>query len=210
MMNAYMQEHVHDTKEQIQAAKSQYNGLIDLIKTIMGNDAFFSFSSERRNKFNGAVYDSIIIPFSYFPKKALIKHADEIRKEINNLKSTNVEYQNAVYVGTNAGAKVRLRIDAVMNILSHILSDDAIHKEKRWFDKNVKEQLFHPGYVCSYCGNLILSIEDCEVDHIIPFDQGGPTDIQNAQLIHKNCNRSKGNKIILPSSFIDDSDENDE
>ena len=43
MMNAYMQEHVHDTKEQIQAAKSQYNGLIDLIKTIMGNDAFFSF-----------------------------------------------------------------------------------------------------------------------------------------------------------------------
>ena len=63
-------------------------------------------------------------------------------------------------------------------------------------------------YVCKYCGNKILNIDDCEIDHIIPFDIGGPTEIENAQLLHKWCNRSKGNRlqndIVLSDEIIDD------
>ncbi|WP_417405507.1 HNH endonuclease, partial [Hominenteromicrobium sp.] len=61
--------------------------------------------------------------------------------------------------------------------------------------------------ICSYCGNQILSIDDCEVDHIIPYDKGGPTVIENAQLLHRSCNRSKGNRVINDDDFIDDSDD---
>lgn len=168
MMNAYMENHRNDSEEQLKEARNQYNSLIELIKTVMGDDAFFSFSNDtQKRKFNGAIYDSIIIPFSYFQKRAVMKHADEIRCEINKLKSENKEYQEWIYSGTNAGPKIRNRIDAVMQILHRITTGDSNYCRNRLFETSVKEQLFHVGYVCNYCGNQILSIDDCEVDHII-------------------------------------------
>ena len=53
----------------------------------------------------------------------------------------------------------------------------------------------HSQLTCSYCGNIILSIDDAEVDHIIPFSEGGATDISNAQLLHRHCNRVKNNTM---------------
>ena len=111
-----MEHHLYDTDEQIKEAKNLYNGLIELIKTVLGENAFYSKSSQRK-KFNGAVYDSIIIPFSYYPKKSILHHADEIRKEIEKLKSEDEEYNNMVYVGSNAGNKIRTRINAIMSVL---------------------------------------------------------------------------------------------
>lgn len=214
MMNSYMQKHANASEKELQKFKKQYNSLIDTIKTVIGDNVFFSLAptSRSRNKFNGAIYDSIIIPFSYFPKSSIIRHADEIREQINDLKSSNEDYQKWVYVGTNAGIKIRSRINAVMNILRTILEPTASSQQVRLFDPSIKEQLFHPGYICSYCGNQILSIDDCEIDHIIPFSQGGPTSLENAQLLHKHCNKSKGahsaSSEIDAEEFIDDSDEN--
>lgn len=210
MMNEYMQKHQNDTEEQIRAAKNQYNSLIELVKTVMGDDAFFSFANDHRRKFNGAIYDSIIIPFSFFQKRTIMKHADEIRNEINDLKQNNVDYQSWVYVGTNAGMRIRNRIDAVMSIMNKITASDSPTYGKRLFDSSVKEQLFHPGYICNYCGNQILSIDDCEIDHIIPYDRGGPTEIENAQLLHKWCNRSKGSLAVPVGDFEDDSEGDEE
>ena len=59
----------------------------------------------------------------------------------------------------------------------------------------IKKALFRPGYICSYCGNEILSIEDSEVDHIIPFSLGGKTVLENAQLLHRHCNREKSDSL---------------
>lgn len=191
MMNEYMENHANDTETQIRAAKSQYNGLIDLIKTVMGDDAFFSFTNDRK-KFNGAVYDSIIIPFSFYEKREIMKHADEIRIGINDLKRHNTDYQDWVYAGTNAAERIRNRIDAVLGVLKKAIGFNETNRERRCFAPSVKEQLFHPGYICSYCGNQILSIDDSEIDHIIPYDNNGETVIKNAQLLHKWCNRSKG------------------
>ncbi len=99
-MNRYMEVHQNDDELTLKNAKQHYNSLIDLVKAVLGESAFFS---GQRRKFNGAVYDSIMIPFSLFPKKSIMKHADEIRTAIEKLKSENTDYQNWVYVGTNAG-----------------------------------------------------------------------------------------------------------
>lgn len=208
VMNSYMEQHQNDDEIQISKFKSQYNALIDIIKQILGDDAFFSLSKDKRKKFNGAVYDSIIIPFSYFSSKVLMSHADELRAEINNLKETNSEYQSNTYVGTNAGPRVRGRIEQVMGVIKNVVSTESQLDKCRYFDKSVKEHLFYSGYKCSYCGNTILSIDDCEVDHIIPYSQGGSTTVENAQLLHRHCNKSKKDKIISAESsdMIDDSD----
>ena len=173
-------------------------------------ELFFS-DSDQRKKFNGAVYDSIMIPFSLFPKKEIMKHADEIRLAIQKLKSENKDYQEWVFAGTNAAKRIRSRVNAVMDILNKIINNDSVAAEsqKRLFAPEVKEKLFYPGYICKHCGNQILSIDDCEVDHIIPFDLGGPTELENAQLLHKWCNRSKGNRAPIEMDFEDDSTEDD-
>lgn len=210
MMNNYMATHANDSSSVLESAKKQYNALIELVKSVLGEDAFFT--SDQRHKFNGAVYDSIMIPFSLFPKREIIIHADEIRMAIETLKKENKEYQDCIYAGTNAAKRIRFRVNAVMDILNSIIlkysSESTIRK--RIFSSDIKKQLFYPGYVCSYCGNQILSIDDCEVDHIIPYDLGGPTDIENAQLLHKWCNKSKGNRLQLDVDFEDDTQEDDD
>lgn len=210
MMNSFMETHINDDDEVLKKYKSQYNSLIELIKTVLGDDAFFS-ASDQRKKFNGAVYDSIMIPFSLFPKKDIIKHADEIRAAIQKLKNENEDYQDWVYAGTNASKRILSRVNAVTDILNKIILPDSSDAEpkQRLFDPSLKSKLYYKGYICRYCGNQILSIDDCEVDHIIPFDKGGPTELENAQLLHKWCNRSKGNKTEPELDFEDDSTEED-
>ena len=210
MMNNYMEAHANDDDEVLKKHKSQYNSLIELIKSVLGEDAFFS-ASDQRKKFNGAVYDSIMIPFSLFPKKDIIRHADEIRTAIQKLKTEDKDYQDWVYAGTNASKRIHSRVNAVMDILNRIIlpSPSNTEAKQRLFDPNLKSKLFYQGYVCKYCGNQILSIDDCEIDHIIPFDMGGPTELENAQLLHKWCNRSKGNRLQTDLDFEDDSVEDE-
>ncbi len=104
MMNRYMEIHSHDSENTLKHLRAQYNSLIDLVKTVLGEGAFFANSDQRR-KFNGAVYDSIMIPFSLFPRKNIMMHADEIREAINHLKLENKDYQSWVYSGTNSAQK---------------------------------------------------------------------------------------------------------
>ena len=143
-------------------------------------------------------------------QKNIICHADEIREAINNLKTGSRDYQDWTYAGTNAANRIRARVNAVMNILNSIIRNTSDESPvKRLFSADVKGKLFYPGYICKYCGNQILSLDDCEVDHIVPFDLGGPTEIENAQLLHRWCNRSKGSRMQDEISFEDDSQEDE-
>lgn len=40
-------------------------------------------------------------------------------------------------------------------------------------------------------------MEDAQVDHVVPFAEGGLTEPSNAQLLHAYCNRHKSNKVQL-------------
>lgn len=55
-------------------------------------------------------------------------------------------------------------------------------------------KLFDADDRCSICKQRILRLEDAEVDHIVPFAEGGRTEASNAQLLHTYCNRQKGKK----------------
>lgn len=203
-MNQFMTKHQNDSDDEIYEMENQYRSVMDTIKQVLGCEAFF-FHGERASKFNGAVYDSIVIPFSLFPKRSLLQHADKIRDGIFNMKENDAEYRENVYVGTNAGRRVRNRITKVINIITGCIDPCEIDMP-RTFDESIRQELFHRNPVCAICGNKILTIEDCEVDHIIPFSKGGPTSIENAQLTHRTCNRIKSDKIktLLDVSFESD------
>ena len=207
-MNRFMMRHQNDSPEEISKLEEQYRSVMDVIKQVLGEEAFF-FQSERASKFNGAVYDSIIIPFSLFPKRALLQNADKIRESIYDMKEHDAEYRENVYVGTNAGRRVRGRITKVIDIITRCIGQCDM-EEQRYFDEELRRELFKCNPVCAICGNRILAFEDCEVDHIIPFSKGGTTTIENAQLTHRTCNRMKNDSINVTTidSIIDDVDEN--
>lgn len=198
-LNDHMHQNQHLAEDKIENLKSLYRGTMDIIKQVLGEKAFCAYDREKKEvvyKFSGSVYDSIAIPFSIFSKHDLISHADQIRKQIEELKVNNQQYQEDTYAATGSRKRVIGRIMAVYNLLSSITGNYGGYSESRAFSNEVKEQLFHEGYICSYCNNTILSSSDAEVDHIVPFSQGGRTDISNAQLLHRYCNRKKNDAII--------------
>ena len=64
-MNRYMAKHQFDSETELQKMKTKYNGLIDLIKQVLGENAFYSLSNNQRKQFNGAVYDSIAVSYTH-------------------------------------------------------------------------------------------------------------------------------------------------
>jgi hypothetical protein len=48
--------------------------------------------------------------------------------------------------------------------------------------------LARDGHACVKCG----ATEDLQMDHVIPFSQGGPTTLDNLETLCGPCNRKKG------------------
>ena len=193
-LNLYMEKHQNDSKEDIEQLKKEFNSNIDIIKQVLGNDAFMGYDRAKgkmTNKFSGSIYDSIIIGFSRFNNHDIMAHSDEIRQEIKEMKMNDPEYQDYTYAATGSKGRVIGRIMKVYDLLSKIIGKKGDYGVKRIYPKETKEELWHEGYICSYCGNRILNIDDAEVDHIEAFVSGGETDKENVQLLHRHCNREK-------------------
>lgn len=202
-MNDYMLKHQNDDEKEIDAAKKLFSKTIDIVKQIFGDTAFCVYDRTKQDfvrKFSGPVYDSIIIACSYFDNHDLILHADEIRKQVLEIRKNNVEYQDFTYAATGSKNRVIGRITMIYNIISSIIGKSSDGDVKRLFTYDDKELLWHDNYICSYCGQLILSIDDAEVDHVKPFSKGRKTEISNAQLLHRHCNREK-NSAEYPIDF---------
>lgn len=212
-MNDFMVTHQDDNEKSIEESKKLFNSTIDIVKQVMGESAFCGLDREKgiiTNKFSGSVYDSIIIPFSMFDSHDLMQHADDIRSQINDIKLHNAQYQDYTYAATGSRNRVIGRIMMVYNLIAEIIGKPSNGDVQRIYSYDDKESLWHEGYVCSYCGQKILDISDAEVDHILPFSKGGNTTIENAQLLHRHCNREKNNKYIDDTVDFEDNSEDDE
>ena len=184
-----------------------FNETIDIIKQIFGNDIFKVYDKSKQelmNKFSGPLFDSIAIACSMFDNHTLMKHADEIRKQVNEIKMNNLEYYDCCYGGSGSKDKVVGRITIIYNVISNITGKYSNQQDRRLFTSEEKLKLWNSenNHICSYCNQTILSIEDAEVDHVLAYSNGFDTDLKNAQLLHRHCNREKYNN--------DDSDFNDD
>lgn len=197
-MNSYMEKHRYDGEDEIKSAKDKFNNTIDIIKQVLGNNAFMAFDRNKNTileKFSGSVYDSIIIPFSYFDKHSLITNADKIREAILKIKMEDEAYREDTYAATGSKVRVVRRIQTIYNLIFSIIGSDTVDN-RRLFTEEEKKNLYEASdKKCAICGNLILSIDDCEIDHIIPFAKGGKTELKNAQISHRICNREKSDAI---------------
>ena len=118
-----------------------------------------------------------------FNNNDIMANADKIRQEIRDLKLNNAEYRENTYVATGSKSRVIGRIMNIYELLAKIIGKKGDFDVKRTYSAVDKEHLWHEGYICSWCGNQILDINDAEVDHIVAFNNGGQTVLGNAQLL---------------------------
>ena len=65
-------------------------------------------------------------------------------------------------------------------------------KRSRHISASVRVSVLHrDGYKCLFCGCSAKQVQ-LEVDHIVPFSQGGSNDPSNLQTLCFDCNRGKG------------------
>ena len=200
-LNKYMKAHQYDDEKNVQEDKDAFIKTLSIVKEVLGADAFSTVDYDKKvvlNKFSATFYDSIMVAFSRFDRTKLIAKADAIRAAINDKKLHDDVYHDACYAATGSTDRVVRRILTIFNLVSSILGDDGVEKEVRTFDSSLKLPLAEKqGYVCPLCQNKIVDIDECEIDHIIPYSLGGKTVFENAQLVHKICNRHKSNNVDI-------------
>ena len=200
-LNKYMQKHQNDEEKSVQADKESFMKTLSIVKEVLGTEAFATVDYDKKivlNKFSATFYDSIMIAFSRFDRTKLINKADAIRSAIEDKKLNDDQYHDACYAATGSTDRVVRRILTIYNLVASILGDGGTEKETRTFDSSLKLPLAEKqGYVCPLCNNQIVNIDECEIDHIVPYSLGGKTIFENAQLVHKICNRHKSNNVDI-------------
>lgn len=196
--NDFMAKHQNDSEEDISNYKKLFTSTMDIIKQVLGDSAFCAYDRQNGrflNVFSGSVYDSIVVAFARFNNHDLMVNADKIRQSIEEIKKNNLQYQDFTYASSGDKRRVVGRIQIIYQAIAEILGKYTDEGSQRTFSHETKEELWHEGYVCPYCNQTILSIEDAEVDHILAYNNAGETVIENAQLLHRHCNREKSDSM---------------
>lgn len=197
-LNDYMSLHQNDNDNLIKNDKARFTGTLSIVSEVLGKEAFYNIDYSKKifsPKFSATFYDSIMIAFSKFDANKLISKRDIIADKILELKKFDDEYHDACYASTGSREKVIVRIQKVLAILQDVLGNNGFIKEPRLFDLDMKLDLAKKqNYICPLCGQKIVNLDEAKIDHIDPYSLGGATTEDNAQLTHKICNASKGNK----------------
>jgi hypothetical protein len=184
--------------EQLRVA---FKNAVSIIKSLLGSNAFkryYKGNDENPNgyweksRFNTSLYDILMDSFARTDKNLVFPKLDAIREAFINLMTTDLDFIDAIEIGTSEERKVVRRFDKWRNLLQEILGEKK--KQPRCFSYQLKEQLFNKDSICTICKNQISSIDDSAVDHIEQYWLGGKTIPENARLTHRFCNASRPRK----------------
>jgi hypothetical protein len=128
--------------------------------------------------------------------KRLSNGVDELREQLRRAKPAKSgqrlysDYLLTVQGDTDSSANRERRAEILRGLLFSLFERK---DEKRTFTPEQRRLLWNNDEkkACRRCGKQ-LSWENFTVDHILAHSKGGPTSLQNAQLMCRSCNSGKG------------------
>ena len=190
------------TPEKYKEYEQRFLHCIDLVKVVFWVTAFRRYipaDSENpqgnwtTTRINMALFDIQMCCFANYSKNEILRNADFIREAMLELMINDVDFIKSIEKETSNKEVLKKRFKIWLNKLDEIVGTN--NYQQRIFPYTIKKDLFDKNPICALSGQRILSIEDAEVDHIIPFSKWGKTEIGNAQLVLRYLNRAKNNKI---------------
>jgi hypothetical protein len=203
-MRGFLNNHMRDKRqisdENQEKYRKEFSHAVDLSFSVFGEKAFRRYSEGNDNVHSGkweravnkAVYDVIMFWFARYEKRDVIENKDRIREKYIEMCVHDRDFNDAITLGTADAGRVKTRFKKWGDALEEIIKKR--DNQARLYSFAEKSALYESNKTCRICLQQIAHIDDCEVDHIVPFSQGGDTNIENAQLAHRFCNRSKGNR----------------
>lgn len=189
-------QNLSDSKAKEYTEKAVHS--LELVRTVFGTEAFRKFTIDDTevngkwsNSINTALFEVQMCGFIRYTKNQIIPKADRIREAMINL-LLSTKFNNAISVRTNDRDHVETRFKLWFEKMESIVGNP--NPEPRIFPYEIKKELFENDSTCKICNQQIQMIDDSEVDHILAYSKGGKTTIENAQITHRFCNRSKSNK----------------
>ena len=199
-------------------AKARYAGCYKLLLIHFGSDKLIrDYVSSHRGESGQMFYNreikNILIECAKMPKPGNVDIYYEIFREIisdGSKFSTYISKRNDIinhlkeFYAQNEYLKIKgndLKI-CIRNIFG-LDCGYLVKDPKRTFSAQDKQDLYtiyeakhkvENGKIrCPKCAQL-FDVIDLQVDHVIPWDLGGRTELANAQFLCKHCNPSKGNR----------------
>ena len=178
-----------------------FKNAVSIIKSLLGENAFKRYYKGNdinqngyweRSRFNTSLFDILMDSFARADKNTVFGNLDAIREAFISLMTNDIDFIDAIEIGTSEERKVVRRFDKWRNLLQEILGETK--KLPRCFSYQLKEQLFNANSTCAICENQINNIDDSAVDHIEQYWLGGKTIPENARLTHRFCNASRPRK----------------
>ena len=197
-LNGHMRERREISKDLADQYRNDFIKAVDASFSVFGERAFRRYSEgtdshpdgKWERSINKAVFDVLMFWFARYEKRQLIDCKDEIREKFISMCVSNSDFRDAILLGTADPARVRTRFKLWGDALEAIVKRPA--NERRAFTYAEKQELYDHDPTCRLCGQRIESLDDAEVDHITAYSNGGQTNMTNAHLTHRYCNRSKG------------------
>jgi hypothetical protein len=197
--NKELRDNRNLSDEKIKEYKSRFLDSLDMVKVVFGENSFRRYIPNNENengywaksRINMALYDIQLCGFVNHSKNDVFRNADYIRESMLDLMINNQKFIDSILIQTSDRNVLKTRFKLWLEKLDEIIGDS--NYQSRTFSYQTKKELFEKNSVCSISGQRILSIDDCEVDHIKPFSKGGKTELSNAQLVLRYFNRAKNN-----------------
>ena len=197
--NKELRDNRNLSDEKIKEYKSRFLDSLDMVKVVFGENSFRRYIPNNENengywsksRINMALYDIQLCGFVNYSKNDVFRNADYIRESMLDLMINNQKFIDSILIQTSDRNVLKNRFKLWLEKLDEIIGDS--NYQSRTFSYQTKKELFEKNPVCSISGQRILSIDDCEVDHIKPFSKGGKTELSNAQLVLRYFNRAKNN-----------------
>ncbi len=201
-LNREMEQHRELSQKEQMELRTKFKDAVTLTKTVFGSNAFRRFvpgndknpNGQWERPLNKALFDVLMFGFTQYPKQQIMARCDAIREELIWLMSQDQQFVDALMISTSGVPQVRARFETWLASLREIVGQ--YHEEPRLFKASDKEALYNKSDTCAWkqCGQKIMSSDDAEVDHIEHYWRGGKTDLSNARLLHRYCNRKRGGR----------------
>lgn len=197
--NKELRDNRNLSDEKIKEYKNRFHDCLDMVKVVFGENSFRRYIPMNdtesgywsTSRINMALFDIQLCGFVNYSKNDILRNADFIRDAMLDLMKNNQDFIDSILIQTSDRNVLKRRFKIWLDKLEEIIGD--INYQSRTFSYHVKKELFEKDPVCSISGQRILSIDDCEVDHIVPYSKGGKTELSNAQLVLRYFNRAKNN-----------------
>ncbi len=183
--------------DDVKTIKKTFRSIFNLIESILGDD-LKTTRFNNKNDFYSLFYLMYDIQYKKKLKidTSVYKQIKDILIELS-LEATDTASNPQVlkyYIGVVNAGDTEANRNYRHNYLLELIEPLCITRDpKRLFSESEKKFLWHKSQIknCGICNLEISDYSDCEIDHIVPWNNGGRTDLSNGQISHILCNRKK-------------------